>query len=187
MSLNLRWVVQIPALLLLMFARPVGGQESQIAVPPLPTSTGGWNHSHEGPYGEALLRLEKAIRCNCGCMLDVHLCQFQMQCGTSPAWSQRLLSALEAGESDEAILAGFSTDFGASVLMALPREGFNWVGYILPWVAILVGAAGVGALFRRRTAFADTEGVEAEVTSAEWSRIQEAMDQLREEEEGSGF
>jgi len=173
------------ALLLGLAVGPAAGQESPSAIPPVPAAE--WTHSHEGPYGEALLRVERALRCNCGCMLDVHMCQFQMQCGTSPVWSRRILSALEAGEPEEAILAGFSAEFGPSVLMTLPREGFNWVGYLLPWVAILVGAAGVAALLRRRAALAGMEEVQADVTGDDWDRIQEAMDRLKEEEEGSGF
>ena len=76
-----------------------------------------WHHIHEGPYAEAHLALEKAIRCNCGCLLDLHLCQTQMQCGTSPVWSQRILRSLEEGQSAPTILAGFTSEFGASVLM----------------------------------------------------------------------
>ena len=46
-----------------------------------PNATVG-GHYHEGELGEKLLILESALKCNCGCGLDVHSCQFQMQCGT---------------------------------------------------------------------------------------------------------
>ena len=54
-------------------------------------------HYHEGEIGEKLLALESALKCNCSCGLDVHSCQFQMQCGTSPVWSIRIRESLEAG------------------------------------------------------------------------------------------
>ena len=43
-------------------------------------------HYHEGELGEKWLILESSLKCDCGCGLDVHSCQFQMQCGTSPVW-----------------------------------------------------------------------------------------------------
>jgi len=146
-----------------------------------------WEHSHEGPYGEALLRVEKAIRCNCGCNLDVHTCQYQMQCGTSPEWSRRIYQSLEAGEADEAILAGFTADFGPNVLMTLPTEGFNWVAYILPWVALLAGAGVVGMVLRHRgpATIPDLSG--PDMTPEGWSRIEDELRRLEEEERTSDF
>ncbi len=108
--------------------------------------TGG--HYHEGELGEKLLVLERALKCDCGCGLDVHSCQFQMQCGTSPVWSQRIRAELEAGRDVETIQAGFVADYGVPVLMAPPPEGFNLVGYLLPGVAILTAGMLVGLIAR---------------------------------------
>jgi cytochrome c-type biogenesis protein CcmH/NrfF len=141
-----------------------------------------WHHIHEGPYAEAHLALEKSIRCNCGCLLDLHLCQTQMQCGTSPVWSQRILRSLKEGESEETILAGFTSEFGASVLMTPPREGFNWVGYLLPWVAILCAGGTLGAFLRRRgmqTGAAESRGL---LQPEEWERVSRELTLLDDEE-----
>ena len=54
-------------------------------------------HYHEGELGEKYLYVESRLKCDCGCGLDVHSCQYQMQCGTSPAWSARIRRDLEAG------------------------------------------------------------------------------------------
>jgi hypothetical protein len=167
---------------------PSGGPveaAAQTIPPPVPAAE--WEHTHEGPYGEAFLRVERGVRCNCGCRLDVHMCQFQMQCGTSPEWSRRILRQLEEGESEEAILASFAADFGPSVLMALPREGFNWVGYLLPWAAILSGVAGVAALLRRREGRARNGAAGSDLTTAEWERIREELGRLEEEERESEY
>ena len=77
-------------------------------------------HYHEGEMGEKYLYIESRLQCNCGCNLDVHSCQFQMQCGTSPAWSERIRLDLEKGLSVEAIEASFVADFGPTVLMSPP-------------------------------------------------------------------
>ncbi len=96
------------AVLSLAFAAP-GYAQAPGGFDPSATREG---HYHEGELGDKLMILESALKCSCGCGLDVHSCQFQMQCGTSPAWSQRIRASLEAGESVEAIQAGFVAEFG---------------------------------------------------------------------------
>ncbi len=106
------------------------------------------DHVHVGDLGEKALVLEQALKCNCGCGLDVHSCQFQMQCDTSPSWSERIRTQLAQGMDPEVIQAGFVADFGPTVLMAPPAQGFNLVGYLLPGMAILMAGVLVGLLAR---------------------------------------
>ena len=108
-------------------------------------------HYHDGELGDKLLGLESELKCNCGCGLDLHSCQFQMQCGVSPVWSKRIRDALESGETVEAVEAGFVADFGTTALLAPPPEGFNLVGYLLPAVAILGAGMLLGLLARGGT------------------------------------
>ncbi len=105
-------------------------------------------HYHGGLVGDQLLVVERSLKCNCSCGLDVHSCQFQMQCGTSPGWSERIRLDLEAGQTPEAIQAGFVADFGTQVLMLPPPEGFNLLGYFLPAATILVAGALIGLVAR---------------------------------------
>ncbi len=137
-------------------------------------------HYHHGELGEMLMALETSIRCNCGCGLDVHSCQFQMQCGVSPVWSKRMRDALERGESVEAIRAGFVAEYGPTVLMAPPPEGFNLVGYLLPAAAILTAGMLVGLIARgnaqRRAAVAPVEAVDPEREA----KLQAALKELDE-------
>lgn len=145
-----------------------------------PTATTG-GHFHEGELGEKLMILETALKCDCGCGLDVHSCQFQMQCGTSPVWSQRIRASLEAGESVEAIQASFVADFGTTVLMMPPAEGFNLLGYLLPAVAILTAGMLVGVIARGR---ATGEAVAAANTLSDEdeARLRAAMAKLDADE-----
>lgn len=105
-------------------------------------------HYHEGELGAQFLLLEQSLKCNCGCGLDVHSCQYQMQCGTSPAWSERIRRDLVKGLTPEAIQASFVADYGPTVLMSPPAEGFNLVGYFLPALAIVTAGGMVLLLIR---------------------------------------
>ncbi len=140
-----------------------------------------YEHDHSGPLGEKLLRIEESLRCNCGCGLDVHICQFQMQCGVSPVWSQRILDRLGAGESEEVILAGFVADYGTTALMAPPMKGFNWLGYLLPGSAILLAGALVGLALRRNVSAPRPATAGPEPTDDDWSRLQEAIRDIERE------
>ncbi len=142
-------------------------------------TTGG--HYHEGELGEKLLILESALKCNCGCGLDVHSCQFQMQCGTSPVWSERIREALEAGQEVEVIQASFVADYGTEVLMLPPAEGFNLLGYFLPVAAILSGGMLVGLVARGRTIQESLTPV-SDTSPEQQARIRSAMKSLEESE-----
>jgi hypothetical protein len=136
-------------------------------------------HYHEGELGDKLMVLESALKCDCGCGLDVHTCQFQMQCGTSPVWSQRIRASLERDESVEVIQASFVSDFGNAVLLAPPVEGFNLVAYFLPVLGIVTAGMLIGLLTRGATRREALVPVEA-VSDEEAKKLQEAMRKLDE-------
>ncbi|MGE0160347.1 MAG: cytochrome c-type biogenesis protein CcmH [Gemmatimonadales bacterium] len=137
-------------------------------------------HYHEGLTGEQWLFVERSLKCPCGCTMDVHSCQFQMQCAYSPGWSQRIRQELEAGWSVEDIQAGFVEDYGTQVLMAPPAEGFNLLGYFLPAVTILAAGALLTLVARgnmKRAGPAPVREVandDAERLRAEWQKLDEA-------------
>jgi len=140
-------------------------------------------HYHEGEFGEKFLLIEQNLKCDCGCNLDVHSCQFQMQCGTSPAWSERIRTELQQGRTIEAIEAGFVADFGPTVLMAPPAEGFNLVGYLLPALAMVTAGMMVGLVVRGGARQATPVVASSrEVSEDEEDRIQEAMKKMDQAE-----
>jgi cytochrome c-type biogenesis protein CcmH/NrfF len=158
---------------------PVAGQSTGPAHAGYDPTAPLGGHYHEGLTGEQWLLIERSIKCLCGCNLDVHSCQFQMQCDTSPGWSQRIRQELEAGWSTDEIQAGFVADYGGQVLMAPPPEGFNLVGYFLPAVTILAAGAFITMLARgqiRRAGPAPVSDVadeDAERLRAEWQKLDE--------------
>ena len=136
-------------------------------------------HFHEGEIGEKLVILESKLQCNCSCRLDSHTCQFQMQCGVSPVWSQRIRASLQRGETVEVIEASFVADFGRTVQMSPPVEGFNLVGYFLPVFAIVTAGMLIGLLARggvTRQALVPVENLSDE----QEEKLREAMKKLEE-------
>lgn len=100
--------------------------------------------------------LEKRLKCTCGCNLDVFTCRTtDFTCTTSPALHGDVLERLRADgggltqASVERVIASFVTQYGESILMQPPRSGFNWTAYLTPFIALLAGAALLGALLRR--------------------------------------
>jgi cytochrome c-type biogenesis protein CcmH/NrfF len=173
-------VKALVAILALALAAPLSAQSS--AFPDMgfdPTRPPG-GHYHEGEIGEKLLLVEHHLRCNCSCGLDVHSCQFQMQCGVSPGWTQRILRSLEAGETPEAIEASFVADFGGTVLMSPPFEGFNLVGYLLPMVAIVTAGMLIGLIVRGRPARA--HATVGKLGAEDEERLRDALRRLDETE-----
>lgn len=56
---------------------------------------------------------------------------------------------LEAGESPEGVKSYFVERYGEWILLAPKREGFNLLVWILPFVGLVGGAAGLYGVLRR--------------------------------------
>jgi len=94
--------------------------------------------------------LEHRIRCQCGCTLDVFTCRTtDFSCQVSPAMHRDITALVDGGYSAQEILDAFVSVYGERVLMAPPKVGFNVVGYVLPGLAIAVGAVVLVILIRR--------------------------------------
>lgn len=94
--------------------------------------------------------LEHHLQCQCGCTLDVFTCRTtDFSCSVSPAMHMDVMGLVAGGYAAEEILAAFRKVYGERVLMSPVREGFNWLGYILPFGAMAGGTAVVYALLRR--------------------------------------
>jgi len=96
-------------------------------------------------------------------------------------WSKRIRDALESGETVEAVEAGFVADFGTTVLLAPPPEGFNLVGYLLPAIAILGAGMLLGMLARGGSVPGEYVPV-TEPSDEDLARLREEMRKLDEAE-----
>lgn len=94
--------------------------------------------------------VERQLSCPCPCTLDVFTCRTSMpSCGFAPRMHRDVVALVQGGHSGDEILAAFERAYGEEALMAPKREGFNWVGYLLPFAALGAGAAAITTFVRR--------------------------------------
>jgi cytochrome c-type biogenesis protein CcmH len=94
--------------------------------------------------------LERQIRCQCGCTLDVYICRTtDFSCQVSPAMHRDIISLVEGGYSAQEIIDAFVQTYGERALMAPTREGFNLTAYWMPFAALGAGAVALFAFLRR--------------------------------------
>ncbi len=123
--------------------------------------------------------LEHHLQCQCGCTLDVFTCRTtDFSCSVSPAMHMDVVGLIAGGYDAREILDAFRRVYGERVLMAPVKEGFNWLGYILPFAAMGTGAVVVFALVRRwsaRAVAAPVRDMTVDATPDELRRLRDAM------------
>ena len=94
--------------------------------------------------------VEHQIRCQCGCTLDVYTCRTtDFACEVSPAMHRDIMALVAGGYDAREIIDAFKDTYGERALMAPTREGFNLVGWAMPFAALVAGGAVIAALVRR--------------------------------------
>jgi cytochrome c-type biogenesis protein CcmH len=88
------------------------------------------------------------IICDCGCSnLTIKECT----CGKADRVRADVTARLESGQTPAQIVSAYVDEFGEQILAAPTTEGFNLVGWIAPFAALLL-AAGFLVLALRRWA-----------------------------------
>ena len=85
------------------------------------------------------------MMCACGCgqvLLDCN----HVGCPVSPGMIAELHAQLDSGASDTSILNWFAAKYGATVLAAPIRGGFDDVAWVVPIVVLLLATLGTGLL-----------------------------------------
>ncbi len=123
--------------------------------------------------------LEHQFRCQCGCNLDVYTCRTtDFSCPVSPAMHRDMIALVAGGYATSEIVAAFRRVYGERVLMSPAREGFNWVGYFLPSVAIAAGAIVLVRYIRTRShkvALREAPRIVSDATADEMDRLRAAI------------
>jgi cytochrome c-type biogenesis protein CcmH len=100
---------------------------------------------------ETIKGIERRLKCTCGCNLDIFTCRTtDFTCTYSPELHKEVIALFQAGQSADQIVAAFVAKHGEQILLAPPAQGFNILGYILPTVAVTLGAATMGFILLRR-------------------------------------
>ncbi len=95
--------------------------------------------------------LERELRCQCGCTLDVYTCRTtDLVCQVAPAMHRDVSTLAAGGYTSDEILSAFAEVYGDRVLMAPPARGFNRLAYALPWLGVVTGAVVLTFALRRR-------------------------------------
>jgi cytochrome c-type biogenesis protein CcmH len=94
--------------------------------------------------------LEHHIKCQCGCVLDVFTCRTtDFSCSVSPAMHNDVVNLVAGGYNAAEIMGAFQSVYGERVLMAPIKQGFNLLGYIMPFAALIAGGGAVALLIRK--------------------------------------
>ena len=101
----------------------------------------------DDPGGKRFDRLGHALMCQCGCGQVMLECN-HVGCASSDQMRKELRAAMDRGDNDQTILAGFVSKYGPTVLSAPTNTGFNLVAWIMPVVIFIAGIAGVALVVR---------------------------------------
>jgi cytochrome c-type biogenesis protein CcmH len=94
-------------------------------------------------------RIGDKLACLCGsCNNTVANCPM-LECHFSRPAKDRIARELAAGKSEKEILAGFKRDYGLQIMASPPAEGFNLLGYVMPFFAIAFGLMVVWMFIKR--------------------------------------
>jgi len=87
----------------------------------------------------SLKEVSDDLVCQCGCSMVLSTCNMQ-NCGSATPMRAEIEARIEKGNGKDAIVASFVEAMGLKVLAAPPAEGFNLSAWIMPFVALVVGA-----------------------------------------------
>jgi cytochrome c-type biogenesis protein CcmH len=125
-------------------------------------------------------RLGDQLACLCGCGSTITSCNM-LQCHFAEPARERLLAMVNAGDSDAAIFDAFVQQYGKRILLQPPAEGFNLLGWIMPFVAIALGLAMVWWLiqrFRKPLAVAGGPDLDPAALARYQERIEKDLEKL---------
>ncbi len=92
--------------------------------------------------------LSHRMMCTCGCAQLLGECN-HVGCTESGRERSELSAAIEAGNTDQQILASFAAKYGATVLAAPRTQGFDLVAWIAPFAVFAAALLGTILLVRR--------------------------------------
>ena len=94
--------------------------------------------------------LEKHLKCQCGCPLDIYTCRTtDFACPVSPRVHADIQTLIANGYGESEIRDAFVAAYGERVLTAPKPQGFNLLAYVAPFAAITVFGAFAAWIIHR--------------------------------------
>jgi cytochrome c-type biogenesis protein CcmH len=121
-------------------------------------------------------RLGHEMMCVCGACNQYLLECNHVGCAYSSRMRQELTANVSSGKSDSSILQFFIEKYGATVLAAPTKTGFDRVAWVIPYIALLMGIAIVviaARVLKRR--FASAPLPSTPLSSSELDRLRERV------------
>lgn len=103
------------------------------------------------PMHTRLREIGEKLKCQCtqgGCAYTVGSCNM-LHCHFREEVHEQMRADIAAGASDDTILAKLKEKYGTLILAAPPAEGFNLMGWIMPFVALVLGLFVIRAVVLR--------------------------------------
>lgn len=72
-----------------------------------------------------------------------------LECHYSLPAREKIAQMQKAGASDQSIVDSFVKESGLSALASPPAEGFNLLGWVMPFIALALGLGAVAIWFKR--------------------------------------
>jgi len=124
-------------------------------------------------------RIGEKLRCMCGaCSYTVTSCNM-LRCHGAEPMRAKLLAMVEKGMTEQAILDEFAREYGRVVLTKPPSDGFNLLGWVMPFVAIAAGLLVIWWFIQHfRKPAAGTPAAEPEALARYRDRIEKDLEKL---------
>jgi cytochrome c-type biogenesis protein CcmH/NrfF len=104
----------------------------------------------DDPNNAAVRSISGKLMCQCGgCGTSVLTCPHELDCASRGYILKTIRTSLAAGKTEQQIIAAMVSQYGPKILVEPPREGFSWLGWIMPFVALLVGGGAVAFVLWR--------------------------------------
>jgi cytochrome c-type biogenesis protein CcmH len=139
-------------------------------------STGDPTHARLREIGEKL-------KCQCtqgGCAYTVGSCNM-LHCHFREEVHDQMRADIAAGASDDTIIGKLKEKYGTLILAAPPAQGFNLMGWVMPFAALLLGLVVLRAVILRWRRPALAGGGMAGATSAAVVSPSPLLDKYRDQ------
>ena len=137
--------------------------------------------AQEYPHGEEYREVGEALMCQCGCNQTIAACAMD-RCHSAEPIREEIWERLQNGESVASVIEVFKERYGLVILSAPPATGFHLTAWVLPFLALVVGAIVVWQVLRSWTrsseASAAAAGGVTSISDTDRARIERELRDL---------